>query len=56
MPSCLKTCSPDSDLFEVYVDTLRAFEGGPGEVFSAKGLLDVVTADDNLGTYYTLTL
>jgi len=56
MPSCLKTCSPDSDLFEVFVDTLRAFEGGPGEVFSAKGLLDVVTADVNLGTYYTLTL
>jgi hypothetical protein len=56
MPSCLKTCSPDADLFEIFVDELRAFEGGPGQVYSAKGLVDVVTADVNLGTYYTLTL
>jgi len=25
-------------------------------VFSAKGLIDVVTADENLGVNYTLTL
>ena len=56
MPSCLKTCSPNSNLFEVFVDDLRAFEGGPGQVFSAKGLIDVVTADANLGVDYTLTL
>lgn len=56
MPSCLKTASPDADLFDIFVDDLRAFEGGPGQVFSAKGLIDVVTADANLGTYYTLTL
>ncbi len=55
MPSCLKTCSPDSNLFQTYVDDLREFEGG-GQVFSAKGLIDVVTADENLGVNYTLTL
>lgn len=55
MPSCMKTCSPDANLFEIFVDTLRAFEGG-GQVFSARGLIDVVTADGNLGTHYTLTL
>jgi len=56
MPSCLKTASPRADLFEVFVDTLRAFEGGPGQVFSAKGLVDVVTADTNLGTKHAITL
>lgn len=56
MPSCLKTCSPNANLFEMYVDDLPAYMGGPGQVFSAKGLIDVVTADDNLGTDYTLTL
>jgi len=55
MPSCLKTCSPDANLFEVHVDQLRNFEGG-GQVFSAKGLIDVVTADSNLGGKFTLTL
>lgn len=55
-PSCLKTCSPDSNLFDIFVDTLRAFEGGPGQVFSAKGLMDVVTADSSLGYKFTITL
>ena len=56
IPSCLKTASPDASLFRTYVDTLRAFEGGPGQVFSAKGEVDVVVADTNLGRRYVVTL
>ena len=57
LPSCLKTCSPSPDLYELYMDRLRAFEkGGPGDVMIAKGELDVVTADTNLGAKWTITL
>jgi hypothetical protein len=57
LPSCLKTCSPDADLYELHIDRLRAFEkGGPGDVMIAKGSLDVVTADSSLGANWTLTL